>query len=225
VRLRTYQHPSYTPVFSRYTTVHTLHKGDIKDNNNSDYNNNKNKRGFSSLSESAYRGRQNQLAKIIQQQTAIKYKPLDRNTPLYYTYKPELVLESANRTLYWDRSNITDKTIDFNTAAIVLLERENKTALVTDSAVPLTHNLHKNEAEKIMKYENFALEITNVWKLNNMSTYTLVISLEGVVTTNFLKYLENTGLTKNILGVRQKAVVLQMCLIPPTSSDRWFPSM
>jgi len=128
------------------------------------------------------------------------------------------VLESANRTLWWDRSIIADKTIDFNTAAIVLIDRENKTALVTDSAVPLTHNCPKKEAEKITKYENFALEINNVWKLN-MSIYTLVISVEDVVTTNFLKYLKNIGLTKNILRVRQKAVLLQMCLIPPTSSD------
>jgi hypothetical protein len=83
-----------------------------------------------------YRGRQNQPARIIQQQIAIKYKLLVRNTLLYYTYKPELVLESANRTLYWDRSIITDKKADFNRAAIVLIDRENKTALVKDSAVP-----------------------------------------------------------------------------------------
>jgi len=41
--------------------------------------------------------------------------------------------------------------------------------------------------------------------------YPLVISAEGLVTVNFLKYLENIGLTKNILRVGQKAVVLQMC--------------
>jgi len=36
---------------------------------------------------------------------------------------------------------------------------------------------------------------------------------EGVVTKNFLKYLENIDLTKNILRVGQKAVILQTCLI------------
>jgi hypothetical protein len=35
----------------------------------------------------------------------------------------------------------------------VLIDRENKTALVIDTAVPLTHNLPKSEAEKITKYE------------------------------------------------------------------------
>ena len=79
----------------------------------------------------------------------------------------------------------------------MLIDRENKTALVIDIAVPLTDNLPKIEAEKITKYVNLALEIKNIWKLNNVSIHPLVISA-GVVTRNFLKYLENTGVTENI---------------------------
>jgi hypothetical protein len=57
--------------------------------------------------------------------------------------------------LYWDRSIITDKTVDCNGHDTVLVDRENKTAtaLVIDTAVPLTHKLPKSEAEKITKYE------------------------------------------------------------------------
>jgi len=40
-------------------------------------------------SESAYLRRHNQLAKIIHQQTAKKYKLLDRNTAPNCRYKPE----------------------------------------------------------------------------------------------------------------------------------------
>jgi hypothetical protein len=46
-----------------------------------------------------------------------------------------------------------------------------KHTLVTDIAVPLTHNFSKIEAQKITKYENLALEIKNIWKLNNVCTY------------------------------------------------------
>jgi len=81
----------------------------------------------------------------------------------------------------------------------LLIDRENKTALVIDIAVPLTHNLPKTETQKFMKYENLTLEIKNIWKLNSPSIYPSVISVEGVVTKNFVKYLENVGLTKNDL--------------------------
>jgi len=80
-----------------------------------------------------------------------------------------------------------------------------------DMEFPLTLKLSKTKAEKITKCENLALEIKNFWKLNSVSVYSLVISMEGVVTRSFLKYIENTGLTKNTVKVMQKAVLLQKC--------------
>jgi len=91
----------------------------------------------------------------------------------------------------------------------VLIDREYKIALVIDIAIPLTHNPPITEAEKIIEYENLALEIKNIWKLKNVSIHTLVISGERVVTKNSLKYLENIGLTKHTLRAGQKAVLLQ----------------
>jgi len=81
------------------------------------------------------------------------------STLLYHKYKPELVLESANMILSWDGSIRTDPTVDFNVPDIVFIDRENKTALLIDLAVCLTHNLSNTKAEKTMKYENLALGI------------------------------------------------------------------
>jgi len=57
--------------------------------------------------------------------------------------------------LYWDRCIITDRSVDFNRPGIVLIDRENKMALVIDIAVPLPCNLPKTEAEKVIRYENW----------------------------------------------------------------------
>jgi len=51
----------------------------------------------------------------------------------------------------------------------VLIDRENITPLVIDIAVPLIHNFPKTEREKITKYGTLALDINNIWKLNNVS--------------------------------------------------------
>jgi hypothetical protein len=72
----------------------------------------------------------------------------------------------------------------------------------------LTHNLLKIDAEK-KKNETLALEIKNNWRLNNECIHPLVISVEGAVIKNFLKYLQNIGLTKTNLKEKQKAVPLQ----------------
>jgi len=49
------------------------------------------------------------------------------------------------------------------------------------------------------------LEVKNILMLNSVSVYPLVISVEGVVTKNFSKYLQNIGLTKKSseLGKKQ----------------------
>jgi len=57
---------------------------------------------------------------------------------------------------------MTHKTTDFNRPDIVLIDRQNKTALITDIAVPLAHNLPKTDAEEITKNENLALEIKKI---------------------------------------------------------------
>jgi hypothetical protein len=101
--------------------------------------------------------------------------------------------------LYRDSSIITDEPIHFSRSDTVLIDTESKTVLLIGTAVvPLTPSLPKTEAEKITEYENLVLEIKNIWKLNNVSVHPLVISEEGVVTKNFLKYVQNKGLSKNL---------------------------
>jgi hypothetical protein len=74
----------------------------------------------------------------------------------------------------------------------------------TDIAVLLTHNLPRTETQKITKYENLVQAIENIWKLNNKSIYSSVISAEEAFTKSFLKYLENTDFTKKYLRCRKK---------------------
>jgi hypothetical protein len=89
--------------------------------------------------------------------------------------------------LYGDSSIITDETVRCNRPDTVLINGESKTSLVIETAtVPLTRSLPETEAEKTIEYENLALEIKNISKLNNLSVYPLVISEEGVLTRNFL---------------------------------------
>jgi len=84
------------------------------------------------------------------------------------------VHKGENRDDDDDDNNNNNNNNNNNT---VFVDRENKTEHVIDISVPLIHNLHKTEAEKIRKYENLALEIKNIWKFNNV-----IISAAGVVT-------------------------------------------
>jgi hypothetical protein len=64
----------------------------------------------------------------------------------------------------------------------------------SDRAVPFTHNLTKNEGQKISKYETSALKIKTIWKLNNVSAYSSVYS-GGVVTKKILSGAKSSYIT------------------------------
>ena len=66
--------------------------------------------------------------------------------------------KSADKALYWDRSVKTDTAVDFSRPDTAPIDRENKTSLVIDIAVPLAHKVPKTEAEKVTKNENLDLE-------------------------------------------------------------------
>lgn len=168
--------------------------------------------GCSTLSESAYLGRHNQVAKLIHREVGMKLGMLGNNAPAYYKYEPDAVLETKTHVLYWDRPIMTDKTVDHNRPDILIIDKEKKTASIIDVAIPLTRNLRKSEAEKLRKYENLAIELKNIWKLHEVSHFPMVISAEGVVTRNFKRNLEKLDI-KNIFDEAQKATLLQTCHI------------
>ena len=113
--------------------------------------------------------------------------------------------------LYWDRPIITNKTIDFNRPDILLIDKVNKKALIIDIGVPLTHNLSKVEAEKRRKYQNLAIEVQRIWKLNSVKIIPLIISVEGVMSKQLKAYLKEIGLPNGIKFTMQKAAILQTC--------------
>ena len=111
--------------------------------------------------------------------------------------------------MYWDKPVLTDRTVDHNRPDILLIDKKKKEGVIIDIAVPLSHNIKQKEIEKISKYENLSYELKHIWKLNVTKTYPLVISAEDLVSKNFLKYLKELQLPKNVLNMGQRAVLLQ----------------
>uniref|UniRef100_A0A8D8SNB9 Uncharacterized protein n=1 Tax=Cacopsylla melanoneura TaxID=428564 RepID=A0A8D8SNB9_9HEMI len=84
------------------------------------------------------------------------WKNMVNEAPPFYQYTPDPVLESNHHLLYWDRTILTNKTVAYNRPDIVLINKQDNTAIIIDITVPLTHNILKSlktEMEKITKYE------------------------------------------------------------------------
>lgn len=95
--------------------------------------------GCSAMSDNAYLGRHNQVAKLIHQQLAIKFGMLGKDTPLYYKCSLPQVFETLSHIMYWDRPVYTNKTVFHNKPDIVIILKNEKSASLIDIAVPLFH--------------------------------------------------------------------------------------
>ncbi|KAL0266343.1 UNVERIFIED_CONTAM: hypothetical protein PYX00_008916 [Menopon gallinae] len=74
------------------------------------------------LSQTDYKHRHDQVAKIVHQKLALKYGLLSEQKP-YYKYRPETVLENETHKLLWDRAILTDKTTLCNRPDITLVDK------------------------------------------------------------------------------------------------------
>ena len=169
--------------------------------------------GCPAISETAYLGRHNQVAKLIHQHLALRHNMIGNATPPFYKYTPQEVLETTNHVLYWDRPILTDKTVDFNRPDLLLIDKKEKKAILIDVSIPLTHNIRKMEVEKKNKYENLAIEIKRLWKLHSIQIFPVVISAEGVISDELVNTFKTLDFSRNMLITSQKVVLLQTCHI------------
>lgn len=168
--------------------------------------------GCSQLANTEYLHRHNLVARIIHQQLALKYDLVGPEVP-YYKYNPPPVLENSHVTLYWDRSIITDRTIQANKPDIVIIDREAKRATLVDIAVPHDGNLIKKEAEKMLKYLDLQHEVTKMWPVDSTIVVPIVVSAHGLIAKSLDQHLRRLSLGSWVKGQIQKAVLLDTARI------------
>ncbi|XP_063891684.1 uncharacterized protein LOC135117143 [Helicoverpa armigera] len=165
------------------------------------------------LTQTDYTHRHNQVANIIHQKLALKHRLIqDTNTP-YYKYTPQTVLENNTHKLYYDRAILTDRTVHYNRPDITLQDKINKVTYLIDIAVPNTHNLQKTIVEKISKYEELKEEVTRIWRQDKVYVVPIVVSTTGVIPNHLHHSLKLIELKDSTYILLQKAAILNTCRI------------
>lgn len=165
------------------------------------------------LTQTDYTHRHNQIANIIHQKLALKHTLIQNTNTPYYNYTPQTVLENDTHKMYFDRAILTDKTIHYNRPDITLQDKIRKITYLIDIAVPNTHNLQKTISEKINKYSELKDEVTRIWRQNKVYIIPIVLSTTGVIPNNLLHSLKILNLEESVYISLQKAAILNTCRI------------
>jgi hypothetical protein len=119
--------------------------------------------GCTAIANTHYLRSHDNIAKIIHQQLAEKYKLISDHVP-YYKYDPANVIENNKVKIYWYREICKDVKINANRPDLILYNKEKSEVTIIDVAIPLTSNIQNIYTTKISKYNELAQEIKKCGK-------------------------------------------------------------
>ncbi|KAF7663723.1 hypothetical protein LDENG_00203700, partial [Lucifuga dentata] len=102
---------------------------------------------------------------------------------------PPKVVENSRAKVLWDFKFQTDKQLLANQPDMVVVDKEQKRAVVIDMAVPADSNIRKKEHQKIQKYQGLKEELERTWKVKS-KVVPVVIGAPGAVTPKLREWLQ-----------------------------------
>ena len=80
----------------------------------------------------------------------------------YYNHEPQPVYECTKNKLLWDLKIQTDNKIEHNKADIMVLDKKERTWLITDVACPSDARVKDKEKEKVENYQDLKRELKRI---------------------------------------------------------------
>lgn len=144
------------------------------------------------LAQKQYKRRHDNVARMIHYELCKKYDLEHQDK--WYKHQPEAITENENTKLLWDFMIQCDNIIQHRKPDIVLVEKQNKTAVIIDVACPGDNRILAKEKDKIEAYDLLKYEIQRLWGLRSVVIVPIVIGALGSVTVNFEKWIEKIGI-------------------------------
>ena len=118
------------------------------------------------------------------------------------------MLEGESWLLLWDRTILTDQTVEANRPDIVLKDKARKKVWLIDVTIPNNNNWKAKHAEKLSKYSQLAIAIRQQWGMVSVRTLPVVISSTGPIPRELHKILKELDVNDKLWRPMQKAVIL-----------------
>lgn len=125
------------------------------------------------LLQNGYKARHDDVCKILYRQFLVKYG-YNMNPDPYFKLKPQWVLQNRDITLYWDRTIITDATVEHNRPDIIVYNKTLRHVTAIDIAAGNNNNLVSTFNTKIAKYQQLLDQLRNQWNLNSTSVQPII---------------------------------------------------
>ena len=103
-----------------------------------------------------------------------------KHSEQWYQHMTEPVTETESVKILWDMNIQTDHVIEHRQPDIIVVDKDNKRALLIDIAVPADARVEEKEQEKMDRYQDLARELKRLWKVET-KVIQIVVGAVGTV--------------------------------------------
>ena len=87
--------------------------------------------------------------------------------------------------------------VKHNKPDIVYINKDEKSAMIIDIAIPMDSNIAEKRYEKIRNYTDLAIEIKTMWNLTNVTIVPIIIGCTGAIHRELLNDLSKLNIDLN----------------------------
>jgi len=126
----------------------------------------------------------------------------------WYEHVPNSVVtnQGGKVTILGNQHVQSDRTIPINKPDIIIRDNEKRTCMLIDVAIPGDRNVIKREAEKILKYKDFTIEIKRMWNVKTR-VIRVITGVSGTISKSFRKYVNNIPGNHDIYELQKTAIL------------------
>ena len=116
-------------------------------------------------------------------------------------------MEGDDVSLIWDINIQCDNVVEARRPNLILVDKKEKSCVITDVAIPGDCRIREKEIEKIEKYQNLKRELKKLWSLKKVEVVPVVVGALGCISKGFSGWMDTLGIKLNV-GMVQKSVLL-----------------
>ena len=116
-------------------------------------------------------------------------------------------MEGDDVSLIWDINIQCDNVVEARRPNLILVDKKEKSCVITDVAIPGDCRIREKEIEKIEKYQNLKRELKRLWSLKKVEVVPVVVGALGCISKGFSGWMDTLGIKLNV-GMVQKSVLL-----------------
>ena len=103
-------------------------------------------------------------------------------------------MEGDDVSLIWDINIQCDNVVEASRPNLYLVDKKEKSCVITDVAIPGDCRIREKEIEKIEKYPNLKRERERFWSLNKVKVVPVVVGALGCISKGFSGWMDTLGI-------------------------------